>query len=251
MATVLVVDDEPGIRLLLQLELDRQGHRVLEAGDGTEALDMVSRERPDAVVLDVMMPKVDGWAVLTELKADPDPEIRRIPVILLTALAEPLDRAKGGIEGAVRYLTKPLDLEDLHAAVDDALAGPEAAQRRRAQEQALELLARLERNAPVATGPASPRPRLSRLERGPAPSATAPPPGSTVRPGADRLSTLTDKQRELLDALRRAPTVMEAASTLGMSRSNIYASLRRISRKLGVHSVTELLDLVRHGGLVP
>jgi CheY-like chemotaxis protein len=246
-----VVDDEPGIRLLLQLELDRQGHRVLEAGNGTEALGVVSRDRPDAVVLDVMMPDVDGWAVLTELKADPDPDIRGIPVILLTALGEPLDRAKGGIEGAVRYLTKPLDLDDLHTAIADALTGPEAAQRRRAQEQALELLARLERNAPAAAGPALPRPRLSRLERGPAPSAAAAPSGTAVRPSEDRLSTLTDKQRELLDALRRAPTVMEAASTLGMSRSNIYASLRRISRKLGIRSVTELLDLVRHGGLVP
>jgi DNA-binding NarL/FixJ family response regulator len=124
---------------------------------------------------------------------------------------------------------------------------PEGPQRRKAQQQALEMLARIERNvSPTATDDA-PRPRLSGLERGPAPARANQP--SAGQQAAANLDQLTAKQRELLEAVRRAPTVMEAASSLKMSRSNVYSSLRRISRKLGTRSVRELLHLVRHGDL--
>src|SRR5207244_2596612 len=157
-----------------------------------------------------------------------------IPVILLTALSEPLDRVKGGIEGAVRYLTKPIDLDALRDAVTEALSTPEGSQRRKAQHEALEMLARIERNvSPTATDDA-PRPRLSGLERGPEPTRSSQP--SAGQQAAANLDQLTEKQRELLEAVWQAPTVMEAASRLRMSRSNVYSSLRRISRKLGTHS---------------
>jgi DNA-binding NarL/FixJ family response regulator len=100
--------------------------------------------------------------------------------------------------------------------------------------------------SPTATDDA-PRPRLSGLERGPEPARANQP--SAGQQAAANLDQLTGKQRELLEAVRRAPTVMEAASTLQMSRSNVYSSLRRISRKLGTRSVRELLHLVRHGDL--
>jgi len=247
MATILVVDDEPDIRLLTKLNLERDGHTIVTASNGEEALDAVTAAPPDLIVLDVMMPKVDGWDVLDRLKHHLDARFSEIPVILLTALGGPLDRVKGGIEGAVRYLTKPIDLDDLRAAVHDALAAPELGQRRAAQQEALETLARIERNAAPGDAARGPRPRLSALEHRAAPAPPAEPP---IVIEAERLASLTDKQRQLLHVVASAPTIMEAAGELAMSRSNVYASLRRINRKLGTRSVRDLLDVVRAGHVV-
>jgi CheY-like chemotaxis protein/DNA-binding CsgD family transcriptional regulator len=244
-ATILVVDDEPDIVLLTKMNLEREGHTIVTAANGEEALEAVREAPPDLIVLDVMMPKVDGWSVLEQLKGELGNPINEIPVILLTALGGPLDRVKGGIEGAVQYLTKPMDLEVLRAAVAEALAGPEFDQRRKARNNALEMLARIERNAAPTEVDLAPRPRLSALERGHEPVRVEPEP--TVRIGEERIASLTDKQRQLLHVVSAAPTVMEAAVELGMSRSNVYASLRRINRKLGTRSVRDLLEVVRSG----
>jgi CheY-like chemotaxis protein/DNA-binding CsgD family transcriptional regulator len=247
MATILVVDDEPDIRLLAKLNLERDGHRIVTASNGTEALAVVQEAPPDLILLDVMMPDVDGWAVLDQLKTHLGQPFSDIPVIVLTALGSPMDRVKGGIEGAVRYLTKPIDLDELRSSVVEALDTPERPQRRKAQEKALEMLARIERNVSPTASDDAPRPRLSGLERGPGPPRTRmPTPGQQA---AANLDQLTVKQRELLEAVWRSPTVMQAAATLKMSRSNVYSSLRRISRKLGTKSVRDLLHLVRHGDL--
>jgi CheY-like chemotaxis protein/DNA-binding CsgD family transcriptional regulator len=245
MATILVVDDEPDVRLLTKLNLERDGHTVVTAADGDEALDAVRVAPPDLIVLDVLMPKVDGWAVLEQLKSALGNPIKEIPVIVVTALGAPMDRVKGGIEGAVQYLTKPMDLEVLRSAVSDALAEPELPQRRKAQHHALEMLARIERNVAPTEVDAAPRPRLSALEHEREPVRTDP--DASVKIGEDRLALLTDKQRNLLKVVAAAPTVIEAAAELGMSRSNVYASLRRINRKLGTRSVTDLLSVVRSG----
>jgi CheY-like chemotaxis protein len=245
-ATILVVDDEADIRLLTKLNLERDGHTIITAGNGAEALSAVQDAPPDLILLDVMMPEVDGWAVLEQLKAQRGDVASEIPVILITALGGPMDRVKGGIEGAVRFLTKPMDLDDLRAAVTHALEGPEREQRLKAQHEALEMLARIERNGAPMLPDTAPRPRLSGLERGPGPPRTQPPP---PRIADERLALLTDKQRELLEAVANAPTIIEAASRLEMSRSNVYASLRRISRKLGTQSVRDLLDTLRRGDI--
>src|SRR3546814_12439986 len=93
-----------------------------------------------------MMPKVDGWSVLMRLKADTDPAIRNIPGVMLTALSGPEDQVRGGIEGAVRYLPKPVTPDALVGAIEDVLAqGDEPAQRKQAQQRALERLARIAR----------------------------------------------------------------------------------------------------------
>ncbi len=247
---MLVVDDEDDIRLLVRLTLEREGHDVTEAADGREALSALAERHPDLVVLDVMMPDVDGWTVLERMKHADDPGVVETPVVLLTALGSPMDRIKGGIEGAVRYLTKPIDLDALTEAARDALAQPEPEQRRRAQQHALESLARTEATGvPAPSGSAAPRPRLLGLERDRRPRRPQEPP-APVR-AASRVDELTDKQRALLEAVRDAPTVLAASEDLAMSRSNIYASLRRISRRLGVASVAELLDLIRSGRLLP
>jgi len=144
-ARVLVVDDEPDLRDLLRMSLGLAGHEVSVASDGHKGLDSARQQRPDVVVLDVMMPGLDGWTVLSSLKSDPDPGISSIPVLMLTARAEDLDLVRGGIEGAIRYLTKPFAISDLRQAVADAVAGgPEPEQRRAAQNAALAHLARLE-----------------------------------------------------------------------------------------------------------
>jgi DNA-binding response OmpR family regulator len=248
MATILVVDDEPDIRLLARMTLEHEGYVVLEAEDGAVALDVARREHPDLILLDVMMPELDGWEVLQEIKSANDSDLVSTPVLMLTALSAPLDRAKGGIEGAVRYLTKPINLDELRGAVRDALAEPEQPQRRKAQQRALEMLARIESNAPVGSGDSQPRPRLSALERDRTPTKAQP--SASLRLALEHLDQLTDKQRALLEAVVSAPTVLEAASELHTSRSNIYASLRRISRKLGTASVPELLALLRSGQLL-
>ena len=242
-----MVDDEPDILLFVQVNLELHGHEVRTASDGEQALAAIDEERPEALVLDVMMPHLDGWAVLEQLKAHEDEAVRTIPVVMLTALDTDHDQARGGIEGAVRYLTKPLAPDDLIVAVEEVLRGPpEPEQRKAAQQKGLASLARIERNAAGGDAPSGPRTRLSRLEHArsaipaqePAPAAAAEVDGE-----------LTDKQRELLRALLDASSVSAAADELGMSRSNVYASLRRIGRKLGVADVTELLRLLREGSL--
>ena len=237
-----MVDDEPDIRLFVQINLELDGHEVVLAGDGSEALAAIDERPPDLVVLDVMMPDVDGWAVLERLKSSGAREVKEIPVLMLTALADDTDQARGGIEGAVHYLTKPVTPDDLRAAVDGALHGdPEPMQRKRAQHGALERLARIEKGEPDA--PSGPRPRLSRLEQAPA----VPPSPSRKMVDPALIAGLTPRQRELLAAVRAAPSVTAAADGLGMSRSNVYATLRRVGRRLGVPDVTDLLERVRNG----
>jgi DNA-binding NarL/FixJ family response regulator len=244
-ATVLVIEDEPDIRELIRINLELDGHRVVLAVDGEDGLAAARRQRPDVIVLDVMMPNIDGWQVLAELKASSDP-VASVPVLMLTARASPMDRLRGGIEGALRYLTKPFSPVQLREAVQDSLTGaPEPARRRRVQQQSLSELARLERSesgAPLAH-PDAARPRVTRLE--PPPPATSRLDGAALR----RLDRLSVKQSQLLRAVGSTKTVNEAAAVLSVSRSNVYASLRRIARKLGVRSVTELLRLARDGGI--
>ena len=102
--TVLVIDDEPVVRELMQRFLSKEGFRVLTAGNGPDGLRIAHEERPDAITLDVMMPGMDGWSVLSALMADP--ALTDIPVIMLTIVD---DKRRGYALGASDYLTKPID----------------------------------------------------------------------------------------------------------------------------------------------
>jgi len=243
---ILVIEDEPDIRDLIRITLELDGLQVVAAPDGAEGLACARASTPDAIVLDVMMPGIDGWEVLSRLKAEAG-DLANVPVVMLTARTGALDRIRGGIEGAVRYLTKPFHPAELRATLEEVLQGdPEPVQRRRAQEQALAALARVEGGQPAGAAPsAAARPRLSRLDGAPVSRARAAPP-PVVRA---QLDTLSPKQRELIAAVASAPTVIEAAERLGVSRSNVYASLRRIARKLAVASVTDVVALARSGAL--
>jgi len=104
---ILVVDDERHIVRLVQVNLERQGYQVVSAFDGREALKKVESERPDLIVLDVMMPHMDGFEVLKRLKSDD--KTKDIPVVMLTAKAQDADVFRGWASGVDCYLTKPFN----------------------------------------------------------------------------------------------------------------------------------------------
>src|ERR1041384_5757597 len=107
MTKVLVIDDEAPIRLLCRVNLEAEGMDVLEAADGPTGLDQAREQQPDVVLLDVMMPGLDGWRVAEALLEDE--RTNEIPIIFLTARAEFRDRARGLDIGGVGYLAKPLN----------------------------------------------------------------------------------------------------------------------------------------------
>ena len=107
MVRVLVIDDEKPIRLLCRVNLEAEGMEVVEAGNGLEGLERARADAPDAILLDVMMPGLDGWQVAEELLGDP--RTQDIPIVFLTARAELRDRARGLDLGGVEYVTKPFN----------------------------------------------------------------------------------------------------------------------------------------------
>lgn len=104
---ILVVDDERHIVRLVQVNLERHGYEVLAAYDGVECLDKAKAEKPDLIVLDIMMPRMDGFQALQHLKSDT--ETSHIPIIMLTARAQDRDVLQGYQYGADLYLTKPFN----------------------------------------------------------------------------------------------------------------------------------------------
>ncbi|KPL85395.1 response regulator [Herpetosiphon geysericola] len=116
MANILVVDDEPNIREVVGLYLRREGHSVIEASDGEEALRLARQQPPDLVVLDLMLPKVTGLEVCRRLQSD-----QRTPVIMLTAKSEENDRIIGLGVGADDYVVKPFSPRELVARVEAVL----------------------------------------------------------------------------------------------------------------------------------
>jgi two-component system alkaline phosphatase synthesis response regulator PhoP len=122
MTKVLVIDDEAPIRLLCRVNLEAEGMDVIEAPDGPSGVDKARDERPDVILLDVMMPGLDGWRVAEQLFED-DRTVA-IPIIFLTARAEFRDRARGLDIGGVDYVTKPfnpLELAPLEQTLLDRL----------------------------------------------------------------------------------------------------------------------------------
>jgi len=109
-STILIVDDEMRMRKLVGDFLKKQGFRVLEAADGRQALEVFQREHPDLIILDVMMPEYDGWAVCREIR-----KTSRVPIIMLTARGEEDDELFGFDLGADDYIAKPFSLKILGA----------------------------------------------------------------------------------------------------------------------------------------
>jgi signal transduction histidine kinase len=120
-ADILVVDDEPDVARIIALNLQMEGFGVRIAYNGREALERVREKKPDCILLDIMMPEIDGWEVLRILKEDP--ATASIPVIVVTARSSDVDRIKGFSGGAVEYVTKPFDPGELKQYVERSL-GP-------------------------------------------------------------------------------------------------------------------------------
>jgi DNA-binding response OmpR family regulator len=116
---VLVIDDEAPIRLLCRVNLEAENMEVLEAADGPSGLEKARAERPDVILLDVMMPALDGWRVAEQLLDDESTQ--NIPIIFLTARAEFRDRARGLDIGGIDYVTKPFNPLELASLVNDML----------------------------------------------------------------------------------------------------------------------------------
>src|ERR671930_600715 len=127
MTKVLVIDDEAPIRLLCRVNLEAERMTVVEAPDGPTGLEKARTEAPDVILLDVMMPGLDGWRVAEQLLEDE--RTSRIPIVFLTARAEFRDRAKGLDIGGVDYVTKPFTPLELALLVEDVLARVERGER--------------------------------------------------------------------------------------------------------------------------
>jgi DNA-binding response OmpR family regulator len=123
---VLVVDDDASIVEMIRMGLEVEGMKVLTAGDGAEALDVLHAETVDVVLLDIMMPRVDGWMALMEIRNDP--LTADIPVIMLTAKTQDLARILAFKQGVQQYETKPFNLMELIARIQSLIRGrPRAA----------------------------------------------------------------------------------------------------------------------------
>lgn len=115
MGKILLVDDHPDIVRLLQISLKSEGHAISSARDGVEALQKIEAERPDVVILDVVMPELDGYRVLNRVKTDPN--LRNTVVVMLTVKDQPEDVTLGLDVGADYYLTKPFRPADVTSLV--------------------------------------------------------------------------------------------------------------------------------------
>ncbi len=143
-ARILVVDDEPFNRQCLKDPLEVVGHHVVEAVDGIDALEKIAEHKPDLILLDVMMPRMDGMSVCQRIKTDPSTE--HIPVIIVTALSEREYRIKAIEAGATDFLTKPLDLHEVILRVGNALRVGQAYAQLQGNYQELARMKQLQEN---------------------------------------------------------------------------------------------------------
>lgn len=119
--SVLVVDDDASIVEMIRMGLEAEGMNVLSAGDGAEALEVLRKEHVDVVLLDIMMPRVDGWMALMEIRNDP--ATADIPVIMLTAKTQDLARILAFKQGVQQYVTKPFNLTELIVRIQSLMRG--------------------------------------------------------------------------------------------------------------------------------
>ncbi len=235
--TVLLAEDDRAIRNALERALTLEGYRVTAVADGVEALAQVHRSRPDVLVLDVMMPGIDGLQVCRVLRAEGD----RTPVLMLTALVETADRIAGLDAGADDYVVKPFDVEEVFA----------------------RLRALLRRAAPTPPTPAPPAP---------APEPTPELAGRFVEAAGLRMDPLarrawrggrelelTRTEFELLELLvRHAGVVLEHATIydriwgydFGPGSKNLAVYVGYLRRKLDEPGAPQLIHTVRGVGYV-
>ena len=116
-ATILVVDDDPEIVTMLTTRLTKRGYKVSSASDGTSAIELAKREKPDIVLLDVMMPGKSGWEVARSLKHDPVTE--HVKIVMVTAIGEKTNELTAPIYGADAHVDKPFEFEKLEKVISN------------------------------------------------------------------------------------------------------------------------------------
>lgn len=121
MDKILIADDDPIIIKLLQVNLEMEGYAVITAEDGLDAVEKARIEKPDLIILDLMMPRMDGWTAQETLHKDPS--LNATPVIFLSARAQQADLKRGYEAGVAEYVTKPFDPVDLLDIIERVLAG--------------------------------------------------------------------------------------------------------------------------------
>ena len=123
MKTIVLIEDHEDLAQLVQYKLKKEGYKVIWKADGLSGLEEVRATRPDLVLLDVMLPKMDGFEVLDHLRADV--ETKPIPIVMLTALSQEQDVVRGFEHGATDYMVKPLRPAELVSRVNKLLGGPQ------------------------------------------------------------------------------------------------------------------------------
>jgi DNA-binding response OmpR family regulator len=141
----LIIDDEAPIRLLCRVNLEAEGIEVLEAPDGVTGLELARSEKPDAILLDVMMPGMDGWNVAEQLLSDEGTSA--IPIIFLTARADLRDRVRGMDAGGLDYITKPFNPLELASLVREVVAAVDRGEREQLRTERISELRNLFENA--------------------------------------------------------------------------------------------------------
>jgi twitching motility two-component system response regulator PilH len=121
MAQIMIVDDSPTDAHLLQKMLEKNGHRTMTVGNGSEGIEVARLVKPDVILMDIVMPVLDGFQATRELSANP--ETASIPVIIVTRKDQKVDRVWGMRQGARDYLTKPVSENALLSLISEALAG--------------------------------------------------------------------------------------------------------------------------------
>jgi CheY-like chemotaxis protein len=233
---VLVIDDDPAVRELLSRTLVREGFRVVLATDGERGLAAARAERPAAIILDVMMPEMDGWDVLAALKQDP--ELAPVPVILQTMVD---DQSKGYALGAAEYLVKPLDRERLTAILRRLRLPPERGTVLVVEDEAAlrELVARtLRRGGWTVRVAENGRAALASVEES-APDVLL---LDLMMPEMDGFELL-DAVRALDPERRISVVVVTAKDLTDDDHARLRGGVERVLRK-GAYSRQELLDEV-------
>ncbi len=120
MKKILIVDDRSEVVELVKVTLEGEGYQSIDASDGSEALEKIRLEKPDLILLDIVMPKMDGFEVLSEVRKDP--KTKDIPIIMLSAKGQKLDQEKGKELGATGYIIKPFSPSALLKRIEEILA---------------------------------------------------------------------------------------------------------------------------------
>lgn len=225
-AQVLLVDDEPGLREAVQAYLEDSGFNVDVASNATQGWELVQQKHPDLVITDIMMPKVDGYQFLKQLREDP--RFKAMPVVFLTARGMTTDRIQGYQAGCDAYLSKPFDPDELVAIVENLLERREASKGTGDGEtpDITELASQIAEIKSLLTG-----------HRGISPT-----------PSPIKID-LTPREQSVLDLVAQGLMNKEIARRLDTSVRNVEKYVSRLFSKTGTNSRTELVRYALEHGL--